>query len=149
MNSRSWSASKRDGAFRFAHAPYRLIAVKTNDFGRLCRRIEQHNRRPAKREAAGFARIDQQPILLVALDSRLMGVTKDGHIPIVRLTTQLPLHVANDEPRAIGGREADRRLGHVANQRIARHQTDFVAFVIAKAADKLALQLPQRGHGKR
>jgi hypothetical protein len=111
--------------------------------------FQKGNSRIAECPAAGFARVNKQAILLVSADTRLVGVAKHRNIPVVGLTPKLPLHVANDESRAVRRRMTHRRLGHVTDGRIARHQTDLIALVVAKAAHEGTGEPTERRDGER
>jgi len=78
-----------------------------------------------------------------------MSVAKNGDIPIVGLAAKLPLHVTDDEPRAVGRSVSHRRLGQCADKRKTCVQADLVAFIVAEASNQWAFQLAQRRDGKR
>ena len=85
----------------------------------------------------------------VVLDDRLVRVAVDQHVVRLVETARLREHVYDDEPTPIGRFITNGRFFQPADDLHAREQADAVAFVVAKAADKRALELSQRRHGER
>ena len=103
----------------------------------------------ARGPAACFARIDEQPPRFVVHDPRLVRMAEHGNVPVVRLAAKLPLHVAEDKPRAVGSRETKGRLARSGRRAVKPARRPTLLPSLSPKTDKGAPQLPQRRNGKR
>lgn len=101
------------------------------------------------RPPAGFTRIDEQAALFVASDAWLVRVRVDGDVEFAFQPPQGSVHMSQDHLAAVGRFEAEGRFANRADDLHSGRDTRFISFVVAEAADEVAVQLAQRRHGKR
>ena len=87
--------------------------------------------------------------MIVAGDLRLVGVRIDEHVEVALVPLCPGQSVCQQETRAVAGTVTERRLAERSDNLDAAEQSNFVALVVAEAADERAIELPQWRHGKR
>ena len=121
-----------------------------DEFHGLVAGFEQHQGWFSERPATRFARVQEQPLLFVAMDSRFVRVRVDGDIERLLRGEDLPFGMGEEESRAVGGLVGHGRVGEqFADQTDAAQNADFVSFVIAEASDEGAGERAERPDGDR
>ena len=107
------------------------------------------DRRLAERPAARFARIDEQPAVLVPNQAGAVRVRGNDDVGPVDQAAELFELVRNENSDSVGGLKSKRRLSQRADDSHASENSNLVPVIVPKASQHLATQLPQRRHDHR